>query len=229
MSGTMKRDPFSGLFVIIAICISIYLFTFSQSLVILFPAFLTTSALALQDYYKKHKNAKGQDVEDWSYDSTITNKQAYSDIYYTVIAIAGMLATSLLVGYISYRGLNLSVQNAALFGALEGIAEEQLFRGFFQTYFVDTLKSPTVAVILSSVVFMLFHEAVYGGSDASLIYVFIGGLILGWVTWKSKSLVASVIAHVTNNILASLGLVLVTNKVIALTFMIPIAKGVLRI
>ena len=195
----------------------------------MFPAFLTTSALALQDYYKKHKNAKGQDVEDWSYDSTITNKQAYSDIYYTVIAIAGMLATSLLVGYISYRGLNLSVQNAALFGALEGIAEEQLFRGFFQTYFIDTLKSPTIAIALGAVVFMLFHEAVYGGSDASLIYVFIGGLILGWVTWKSKSLVASVIAHVTNNILASLGLVLVTNKVIALTFMIPIAKGVLRI
>jgi membrane protease YdiL (CAAX protease family) len=140
-----------------------------------------------------------------------------------------MLATSLLVGYISYRGLNLSVQNAALFGALEGIAEEQLFRGFFQTYFVDTLKSPTVAVILSSVVFMLFHEAVYGGSDSSLLYVLVGGFILGFVTWKSKSLVASCFAHVTNNVMAALGLVLVSNKIVATVILTSISKLVLHI
>ena len=218
---SMKRDPLSGLFVIIAVAISIYLFTFSQSIVILFPAFLTIAALGLQDYYKKHKNKEGEIVEDWSYDSEIKTKQFKSDLYYSLIAVAGMLATSLVVGYISYKGLGLSMTNSALFGALMGISEEQLFRGFFLVYFVDTLKSTTIAIVASAMIFGLYHLAVYGGSTTSLLYVFAGGFILAYVTLKTQSLVSSVVAHVINNVLAAVGLVMVADKVVSLTYILP--------
>jgi membrane protease YdiL (CAAX protease family) len=192
--------------VLVAVAISIYLFTFSQNLMILFPSLLISTAMGLQWYLTQHKRSK-KEGEDWSYDEKVTKKSLYGNAYYSIIAVSGMLATSLFVAYISYAGLGLSITNSALFGVEMAIAEEMFFRGVIFNYLIDMLKHPTIAIIGSAIIFMAYHFGVYGGSNTSLIYVLVGGIILAWVTNKSKNLVAAMFAHSINNVLAAVGLV----------------------
>jgi membrane protease YdiL (CAAX protease family) len=192
--------------VLIAVAISIYLFTFSQNLMILFPSLLISTAMGLQWYLTQHKRSK-REGEDWEYEDKVTKKTLYGQGYYSIIAVSGMLATSLFVSYISYAGLGLSMTNSALFGIEMALAEEMFFRGVIFNYLIDMLKHPTIAIVASAIIFMLYHLGVYGGSTSSLIYVFVGGIILAWVTNKSKNLVPAMLAHATNNVLAAIGLV----------------------
>ena len=55
------KEPISILLVLLAACISIYLFTFDQNITILFPAFLISIAMGFQTWIKR-KTKKG-DVE----------------------------------------------------------------------------------------------------------------------------------------------------------------------
>ena len=212
----------SNIIVLIAVAISIYLFTFSQSVTILFPSLLIGIAIGLQWYLGKHKKAN---QEDWAIEEDLTGKRIHKDVYYSIIGIVGMLATSLFVGYISYKALDLSVTNSALFGIEMAVAEEMFFRGVVFNYLLDEIvHHPTMAMLASAIIFMIYHSAVYGGNEASLLYVFIGGFILAWVTYKSGSLTSSMIAHSVNNILAAFSLVVVSDKFIAATTLLHIIK-----
>jgi membrane protease YdiL (CAAX protease family) len=191
---------------LIAVAISIYLFTFSQNLMILFPSLLISSALGLQWYLTQHRNKKSEG-EDWAYEHQMTKKTLYGQGYYSIVAVAGMLATSLFVSYISFAGLGLSITNSVLFGIEMALAEELFFRGVVFNYLFSMLKHPTIAIVASAVFFMAYHFAVYGSSNTSLLYVLIGGIILSWVTYKSGNLAAAMIGHSINNILAAVGLV----------------------
>ena len=212
----------SNIIVLIAVAISIYLFTFSQSVTILFPSLLIGIAIGLQWYLGKHKKAN---QEDWAIEEDLTGKRIHKDVYYSIIGIVGMLATSLFVGYISYKALDLSVTNSALFGIEMAVAEEMFFRGVVFNYLLDEIvHHPTMAMLASAIIFMIYHSAVYGGNEASLLYVFIGGFILAWVTYKSGSLTSSMIAHSVNNILAAFSLIVVSDKFIAATTLLHIIK-----
>ena len=185
----LRREKISNIIVLIAVAISIYLFTFSQSVTILFPSLLIGIAIGLQWYLGKHKKAN---QEDWAIEEDLTGKRIHKDVYYSIIGIVGMLATSLFVGYISYKALDLSVTNSALFGIEMAVAEEMFFRGVVFNYLLDEIvHHPTMAMLASAIIFMIYHSAVYGGNEASLLYVFIGGFILAWVTYKSGSLTSS--------------------------------------
>jgi membrane protease YdiL (CAAX protease family) len=208
--------------VLLAALISIYLFTFNQTVLMFFPAILSGIAISLQTWLKRRRKGETESTEDWAYEGNLDENKIKRDFYYSVIAIAAMLATSILVGYISYAGLGLSVTNAALFGVEAAIAEEMLFRGVIFSYLLyDLLKHPTIAMIGSAVIFMIYHQAVYGGNNSALLYVLAGGFILAWVTYRSGNLAASMVAHSVNNILAAVGLVTVANKYVATTYMIP--------
>jgi membrane protease YdiL (CAAX protease family) len=224
---SLQREPISNVMILIAVAISIYLFTFSQAVIVLFPALLIAISIGLQ-FYLKQRKIRNETCDDWSYEGSLTGKRLYKDTYYSIIGIAGMVATSLLVGYISYTGLGLSVSNSALFGIEMAIAEEMFFRGVIFNYLIDTLKISTIAMIASATIFMIYHAAVYGGSDTSLIYVFAGGFILSWITYKSGSLAAAMIAHSVNNVLAALGLLTVAGKIMAIT-LIPIPLHLLGV
>lgn len=228
--SSLHRETISNLFVLLAVAISIYLFTFAtNNLVILFPALLISSAIGLQWYLGKYKKG-GEIEEDWVVEQDLTGKRINKDIYYSVIAIAGMLATSLFVGYISYTGLGLSITNAVLFGILMAVAETLFFQGVIFNYLLnDIVHHPTIAMLGGAIVAMIFHLAVYGGSNASLIYVFIGFFILNFVTYKSGSLTAAMTGHSVNNCLAAVGLVSVSQKFIAATILMHLPKLVLHI
>lgn len=83
-----------------------------------------------------------------------------------------------------------------------GIAEESMFRLFFQSLFWRLFKRPWPAILLSSLCFALYHL-----SPADSMYqiywhypltqfsaVFLSGIVLGWFYWK-RGFETTVLGH----------------------------------
>ncbi len=79
---------------------------------------------------------------------------------------------------------------------LPGITEEIAFRGLIQ-HWLHTVLRPWRAIVLTSALFMALHLSVL-----SAPYLFLVGVLLGWVKWKSKSLYPSMLIHITHNWIA---------------------------
>lgn len=79
-----------------------------------------------------------------------------------------------------------------------GIAEELGFRGFILRCLEKNMSVPT-AVVISSLLFGLLHFNVLQGVGATLL-----GVYLGFVTWRTGSVVPAMVAHAANNFLSSI-------------------------
>lgn len=76
-----------------------------------------------------------------------------------------------------------------------GICEEVLFRGFLFRFFERF--GGTKAIIISAALFAIFHLDPF-----RLLPVFLLGLLLGYLTYRSRSLISSMLSHTINNALA---------------------------
>jgi membrane protease YdiL (CAAX protease family) len=84
-----------------------------------------------------------------------------------------------------------------LFIAVLGpVLEELLFRGAITTVLLKKY-SPTKAIILSALVFGLFHI-----NPAQVVTATLIGLLLGWVYYKTASLIPCILIHILNNSLS---------------------------
>ncbi|MEJ2054298.1 MAG: type II CAAX endopeptidase family protein, partial [Calditrichaceae bacterium] len=73
------------------------------------------------------------------------------------------------------------------------IAEEGMFRGFLQ-YSLEKHGDVTRAVLLSSIAWTLIHMNVYWS-----IQLFLMGVVIGYLAWRTKSLIPGIIIHAMNN------------------------------
>ena len=80
-----------------------------------------------------------------------------------------------------------------LVGLLAPFAEEVFFRGFLLTALLGRMK-PLAALLLSSLIFALFHLA-----PGLYIPTFVLGLALGWVYLKTHSIWPSIFLHAVHN------------------------------
>ena len=71
------------------------------------------------------------------------------------------------------------------------IVEEFVHRGVLQSAFVH--KGKPTAILVSAVIFTAFH------TPSSYAFVFVMGIVLGLQFWKTQTLWASMITHVTHN------------------------------
>ncbi len=79
---------------------------------------------------------------------------------------------------------------------IAAIAEEMLFRGMLQTsfeYFID----PAMAIVISAIIFALVHFNPWSAIQFTMM-----GIVLGYMTWITKSIWPAVILHGTNNFLS---------------------------
>lgn len=76
---------------------------------------------------------------------------------------------------------------------IASISEEILFRGFLQVS-LERRGDITRAVILSSISWTIIHINPYWA-----IQIFITGIILGFLAWRTDSVFPSIIVHATNN------------------------------
>lgn len=77
---------------------------------------------------------------------------------------------------------------------LAPIVEELVFRGAIMGHLLKTGKSPVFAILVSSLVFGIVH-----GNLEQAPFAFILGLALGWVYYRTGSLLPSICMHFVNN------------------------------
>jgi uncharacterized protein len=76
------------------------------------------------------------------------------------------------------------------------VLEELLFRGVILDGLLRNYKS-TRAIAFSAFLFALVH-----GNLAQGVGAFFGGLLIGWVYWKTQSVIPGILIHMVNNLLA---------------------------
>ena len=189
----IRHDKISKMLIVLAMMLIVYLSTFENSNVVLFPGLLLTFGLVMEWFMEK----KREDISD----QTMTTA-AWKEIgVYTLLSLFGIF----LVGYgTSKLPFAIFVGFSALaYGALMAIAEEQFFRGFITELCLSRIERPILALLLSAFTFTIYHIARYGTDPDAMIYVFAGGLILSWSAYKSRRLGPGMLAHIVNNLRAA--------------------------
>jgi len=74
------------------------------------------------------------------------------------------------------------------------ISEEVVFRGFLQKFLEDHWKDITRAVLVTSLFFAMIHFNPFW-----TIQIYILGVVLGFLAWKTKSVIPSIMLHSINN------------------------------
>ena len=74
------------------------------------------------------------------------------------------------------------------------IGEEIVFRGFLQKFLEEHWKDITRAVLVTSLFFAMIHFNPYW-----TIQIYLLGVILGFLSWKTKSIIPSIVLHSLNN------------------------------
>ena len=83
---------------------------------------------------------------------------------------------------------------------LQCIAEEYVYRGLIMQTFGSWFNIPILALILQSVIFALSH----GYNSLGNVEIFISGLIMGFLAWKTNGIEVSSAFHTANNLSLSL-------------------------
>ena len=106
-------------------------------------------------------------------------------------------------GGFSHLGIRYTVFGFIVFLLLvpfQCMAEEYIFRGFIGQTVASWFKNPILAMIVSTIIFMVMH----GYNGIGQIGVFIAGLLLFVLIWYTKGLEASCALHLVNNFMAFL-------------------------
>ena len=77
---------------------------------------------------------------------------------------------------------------------LAPIAEEITFRGVLLGGLLRMHCQPWLAILLSAIIFGAIHM-----SPMTFLGVTIGGVIYGWLFWRTRSILPCIIAHIVNN------------------------------
>ena len=82
---------------------------------------------------------------------------------------------------------------------LAPLGEEIIFRGFLQQILEKHWKDITQAILFTALIFSLIHMNPYW-----FVQIYFLGIILGFLAWKTKSIIAPLILHSLNNFMALL-------------------------
>jgi len=82
---------------------------------------------------------------------------------------------------------------------LAPLGEEIIFRGFLQQILEKHWKDITQAILFTALIFSLIHMNPYW-----FVQIYFLGVILGFLAWKTQSIIAPLILHSLNNSMALL-------------------------
>lgn len=74
------------------------------------------------------------------------------------------------------------------------VGEEIVFRGFLQKFLEEHWKDITRAVLVTSLFFAMIHFNPFW-----IIQIYILGVLLGFLSWKTRSVIPSIMLHSINN------------------------------
>ena len=102
--------------------------------------------------------------------------------------------------------------NACIFGPL---IEEICFRGIVLDGLLKTRCRPWLAILISALLFALLH-----GLGANFVTALLFGILVGWLYWRTGSIIPGLIIHVTNNSLTAIDLSNQTNTFYLITLVV---------
>lgn len=122
--------------------------------------------------------------------------------------LGGLASLAALIPFVLMGGLGLSTSPAMIlswipwmcvFAVSNAFMEELMIRGIFLRNY-EALLGERQSLILTSVIFAVFHQAIIGYTDFASFSIFMGmtfflGLIWGYVIQKSDSIWGAVLAH----------------------------------
>ncbi len=76
------------------------------------------------------------------------------------------------------------------------LAEEFLFRGAIMDRLTKQGWKPQKAILVSALIFGIIHF-----NPAQIPFAFFMGLVFGWITWRTSSLLPVIVGHILNNTL----------------------------
>ena len=82
-------------------------------------------------------------------------------------------------------------------GLLAPLAEEMVFRGAILRSLLRWKQNPWVGITISALLFAVVHM-----NPAQMPHAFLIGLLLGWMYWRTDSIVPGVVYHWVNNTVA---------------------------
>ena len=123
-----------------------------------------------------------------------------------LLVFAAMFSLNILVQCLSlenvleeqFNQLSHNVVGVITIAFLAPLLEEVLFRGAIQGYMMRYFK-PWVAIICSALIFGLIHM-----NPVQIVYATLLGVILGWIYYRTGSLLPVILGHVLNNSVATI-------------------------
>ena len=82
-------------------------------------------------------------------------------------------------------------------GLLAPLAEEMVFRGAILRSLLRWKPNPWIGIVISAILFAVIHM-----NPAQMPHAFLIGLLLGWMYWRTDSIVPGVVYHWVNNTVA---------------------------
>jgi len=119
------------------------------------------------------------------------------------VVVGGQIAR--LSGFSIYQQLPVAV--AFLFGFVVACTEEMLFRATVLPSLVRLLKSPTVGVIVTSLMFCTLHWTAFQASLPLLVSSFLFSIIISVLTLHYRTAWVAGVAHATYNLIAIYSLI----------------------
>ena len=98
-------------------------------------------------------------------------------------------------------------------GVFAPIAEEIGFRGILLGGLLKTRCRPWIAILVSALVFALGH-----GFGVSFVGAMVFGIIVGWLYWRTDSIIPGILIHIANNSLSFINLSGQSNTVCLIIF-----------
>ena len=123
----------------------------------------------------------------------------------TLLVFSAMFALNIFVQWFplennmsdTFLGLSrnaVGIMGLAFFGPL---LEEVLFRGAIQGLLMRYFGRPWPAIVVAALVFGVFHM-----NPVQIVYATLLGIVLGWIYYRTGSLLSVIVGHVLNNSLA---------------------------
>lgn len=140
-------------------------------------------------------------------DKSYANTRPWGAMIWCALAAFGLIIPSLwfqeqmpeLPDFVS-DDMNMILKNPAGYiavGLMAPIAEEIVFRGAILKSLLGGIKSHWAAICISAVLFALVHA-----NPAQMPHAFLAGLLLGWMYYRTGSIIPGLVYHWVNNTIA---------------------------
>lgn len=98
----------------------------------------------------------------------------------------------------TFMGMSRNVFGILAIAVMAPLVEELLFRGAIEGHFLQTGKTPRMAIFLSALIFGIIHI-----NPAQVPFAFCIGAVFGWLYYRTGSVIPGMIGHFLNNSIAT--------------------------